>query len=42
MTNHRINYAVVGIFVLAILVSLVVVVAVLTGRTGHQLVSYLL
>ena len=34
MTNHRINYAVVGIFVLAILVSLVVVVAVLTGRTG--------
>ena len=34
MTNHRINYAVVGIFVIAALVSLVAAVAVLTGQTG--------
>jgi len=34
MRNVRINYAVVGAFVLAMTVALIVVVALLTGRTG--------
>ena len=34
MTNHRINYALVGFFVLVTLVTLIATIAVLTGRTG--------
>ena len=34
MTNNRINYALVGFFVLVTLVTLITTIAVLTGRTG--------
>ncbi|ARJ66777.1 hypothetical protein WV31_14405 [Magnetospirillum sp. ME-1] len=40
MKDSRINYVLVGGFVLAMLVSLVVVVAVLTGRTGSTQAYY--